>query len=620
MTLTVERYAEIVGKDWDDVEEGFFEYAIKDPIVTYRAYIAMMGTAERIMRQQGYDPAAPGEGRHAIRPDAIRRFGLLSESIQVQAGVVLADLTRRGMDLDAEAVDRLDSDYRRRLDEIHERILLEYPGLIRLDREGDIERSVKTGAPSINVACLRDLLVRAVGQVQADRGVTIAVPKTPTGKISTAATAWARHAGEHPLFQLWAERERLGKKGQFFAGLRGGPVHPRYNVLVRTGRTSCERPNVQNIPREGGLRELFVPAPGHLLLAVDYSFIELRTLAAVCEARYGSSRLAGTIRAGIDPHCYTAAMLLGLTLAGFMSLADVIDEVEAEGVVKRIKGYWFKRHRQGAKAINFGVPGGLRARGLVEYARSTFGVEMTLEQAEAFRTRLIEEIYPELSRYLADDTMAILARSLKAREEDCWEAFARGGSREGFIPRGVENLASGRTTKADGTPYNERWVRDTWQALQDLNRNGDPRLVELLESRQAGEELHGLLFRRDVVTLTGRVRGGVNFNESRNTPFQSLAADGAKLALWDLLYRGIESVGFIHDEILFQLPDQGGHVDLAVVEGYEASMSRSMEKVTGAVPVACESALGTCWSKRTVRIVRDGRMFAWSPGGPSSGA
>ena len=61
-------------------------------------------------------------------------------------------------------------------------------------------------------------------------------------------------------------------------------------------------------------------------------------------------------------------------------------------------------------------------------------------------------------------------------------------------------------------------------------------------------------------------------------------------------------------------------MDLAVVEEYESSMSRSMEKVTGDVPVACESTLSTCWSKRAVRIVRDGKMFAWSPEARSSGS
>jgi DNA polymerase family A len=482
-----ECYGEIIGKNWDDeVEEGFFEYAIKDPIVTYRSYLAMMDVAERIMRQHGYDPTASFEGRHSIRPDALKQFGLLAESIQVQAEVVLSDLTRRGMDLDAGAVERLFSDFGHRLEAIYARMQREYPGLICLDRKGNIKRSKKTGAPSINETYLGELLVQAARQVEVERGVTIAVPRTPTGKISKAAKAWVRHAGEHPLFQLWAEREQIGKKSEFFAGLRGGRVHPRYNVMVRTGRTSCSVPNVQNLPRKGGLRELFIPAPGHLLLAVDYSFIELRTLAAVCEARYGFSRLADTIRAGIDPHCYAAALLLGRTLEVFMALAEVEDEVVEDGVVKRVKGYWFKRHRQNAKAINFGVPGGQRAQSLVEYARNTYGVVLTLEQAEAFRTRLIEGIYPELALFLADDTMTILARSLKAGEEECWEAFGRGDERNDRVVRGVENLVGGRTAKFDGTPYNEGWVRRTWESLQDLNRNGDPRLVELLETRQAG--------------------------------------------------------------------------------------------------------------------------------------
>jgi hypothetical protein len=77
---------------------------------------------------------------------------------------------------------------------------------------------------------------------------------------------------------------------------------------------------VQNLPRKGGIREAFVALPGHLLLVADYAFIELRTLAAECEARYGASRLADVIRAGVDPHAYTAAMFEGMGLEDFMAL------------------------------------------------------------------------------------------------------------------------------------------------------------------------------------------------------------------------------------------------------------------------------------------------------------
>jgi hypothetical protein len=51
------RYGEIIGKDWAEVERGFFDYAVKDPIVTLAAYEAMLPIALRLMETHGYDPA-----------------------------------------------------------------------------------------------------------------------------------------------------------------------------------------------------------------------------------------------------------------------------------------------------------------------------------------------------------------------------------------------------------------------------------------------------------------------------------------------------------------------------------------------------------------------------------
>ena len=58
--------------------------------------------------------------------------------------------------------------------------------------------------------------------------------------------------------------------------------------------------------------------------------------------------------------------------------------------------------RQRAKAVNFGIPGGLGAASLVAHARATYGVELTVDEAQEFRRRLISQIYPELKKYLAD--------------------------------------------------------------------------------------------------------------------------------------------------------------------------------------------------------------------------
>ncbi len=66
--------------------------------------------------------------------------------------------------------------------------------------------------------------------------------------------------------------------------------------MVRNGRSSCGGPAIQQTPRKGGFREMFRASEGRLILSVDYDFIELCTLASVCEARYGYSNLAEVIR------------------------------------------------------------------------------------------------------------------------------------------------------------------------------------------------------------------------------------------------------------------------------------------------------------------------------------
>src|SRR5262249_24744935 len=157
--------------------------------------------------------------------------------------------------------------------------------------------------------------------------LAISVPKTARG-LSTSVKVWIEYAKLHRFLEAWIAVEELSKLCQFFAGMREAGVHPRYRPLLRTGRTSCTGPYIQPVPRDGRFRRTFVASPGQLLLAIDYSFIELRTLAAVCLQRYGGSVLADVIRQGIDPHAYTAAMIRGLPPDEFMSWND--DETEVE--------------------------------------------------------------------------------------------------------------------------------------------------------------------------------------------------------------------------------------------------------------------------------------------------
>ena len=88
------RYGEILGKDLHSVEPGFLTYAVKDAIVTHRIYSRLVEIAKRLVEPFRTD----------MQPDAVARFGLLTETIQVRAAIALAAISRHGMHLDQQVV------------------------------------------------------------------------------------------------------------------------------------------------------------------------------------------------------------------------------------------------------------------------------------------------------------------------------------------------------------------------------------------------------------------------------------------------------------------------------------------------------------------------------------
>ncbi len=104
---------------------------------------------------------------------------------------------------------------------------------------------------------------------------------------------------------------------------RQSQIYPTYAPLVRTGRSSCSDPNLQQLPRDTRFREMITAAPGYQLLQIDYSALELRTLAAICLQRYGRSQLAELFAAGVDPHQYTAALAAGADAGAVCRAAQV---------------------------------------------------------------------------------------------------------------------------------------------------------------------------------------------------------------------------------------------------------------------------------------------------------
>ncbi len=178
--------------------------------------------------------------------------------------------------------------------------------------------------------------------------------KTPKGQPSTAENVLQELAQDYELPRLILEHRALSKlKSTYTDKLpeminpTTGRVHTSYHQAVAaTGRLSSADPNLQNIPirtPEGKrIREAFVPADGFLLLAADYSQIELRIMAHLS----GDDGLRNAFAEGADIHRATAAEVFGVAP----------DAVTAQ-------------QRRHAKAINFGLIYGMSAFGLAQQLR-----------------------------------------------------------------------------------------------------------------------------------------------------------------------------------------------------------------------------------------------------------
>lgn len=145
--------------------------------------------------------------------------------------------------------------------------------------------------------------------------------------------------------------------------------------------------NLQNFPREEGIRDLIKPRDGRWWLSVDYDSLELRGLAQVCLWVCGNSRLAERYQENpnFDPHTELAATLMGVSGTEALALKKTGD--------KRLKHF-----RQLAKVANFGYMGGLGAKRFVDYAKGSYGVVVTQDEAYRLKEAWFDT-WPEMRRY-----------------------------------------------------------------------------------------------------------------------------------------------------------------------------------------------------------------------------
>ena len=294
------------------------------------------------------------------------------------------------------------------------------------------------------------------------------IRKTPKGQPSTAEDVLQELAQEYDFPQLILEYRSLSKlKSTYVDKLpkqicaATGRVHTSYHQAVAsTGRLSSTDPNLQNIPirtDEGRrIRQAFIAPTKHVLLAADYSQIELRIMAHLSQ----DARLAEAFMAGEDIHRATAAEVFAVGL-------DAVS----------------KDQRRAAKAINFGLIYGMSAFGL--------GKQLSISRHAAQEyVDLYFERYPGVKEYM-DRTRQLaheqgFVETLFGRRLYLPEIESRNAQRRQYAERTAIN-APMQGTAADIIKMAmiavDQWIQESAEPVNMIMQVHDELVFEVAETR-----------------------------------------------------------------------------------------------------------------------------------------
>ena len=286
--------------------------------------------------------------------EALPSLARLYQELEIPLLTVLSRIERHGVLVDRGMLEKQSHELAAKMAHIEQEAHREAGGVFNL------------GSPKQIQAILYDQL-----------GLPV-LKKTPKGQPSTAEEVLQELALDYPLPRLILEHRSLSKLKSTYTDKLPQMIHPHsgrvhtsyHQAVAATGRLSSSDPNLQNIPvrsEEGRrIRQAFIAPPGQVILAADYSQIELRIMAHLS----GDEGLLKAFAAGEDIHRATAAEVFGLPLS----------EVSHE-------------QRRSAKAINFGLIYGMSAFGLAKQ----LGIDRAAAQnyVDLYFAR-----YPGVKRYM----------------------------------------------------------------------------------------------------------------------------------------------------------------------------------------------------------------------------
>ena len=331
----------------------------------------------------------------------------LFEGIEVPLLRVLADMEREGINLDESFLNDLSTVLDKDIKELEGKIY---------EQAGE---QFNIGSP------------KQLGEILFGKMKLVDKPKkTKTGQFSTSEEVLSYLAKDHEIIQNVLDYRGLTKlKSTYVDALpnevqkHSGRVHTDYmQTVAATGRLSSNNPNLQNIPirteRGRQVRKAFIPRDeNHVLLAADYSQIELRIIAALSE----EDTMIEAFKNGEDIHASTASRVFNVP----------IDEVTRE-------------QRGNAKTVNFGIIYGVSAFGLSN--------QTDLNRTEA--KELIEtyyKTYPKLRNYMGEQVdfarengyvQTVLGRRRYLKDINAGNQVVRGAAERNAVNAPIQGSAA----------------------------------------------------------------------------------------------------------------------------------------------------------------------------------
>jgi hypothetical protein len=156
------------------------------------------------------------------------------------------------------------------------------------------------------------------------------------------------------------------------------PIHTKWGVADST-RVTSSQPQVQNLGTDNGIRECFIPRPGHCFISVDHGGLENATLAQFGIWYLHDRSFADFVNAGKDLHTLVGSKIHGCTYDEGVALKKGADEA-------------FLLSRDAAKPIDFGAPGGAGWRRLKISAKQLQGLNWTEAQAKFYRQAWVDAV------------------------------------------------------------------------------------------------------------------------------------------------------------------------------------------------------------------------------------